>query len=580
MSDTHDDGVYADEEYAESTGQALHAQRGDSSDEVDPRKLVRDPTLSEIRWYYRRTFAKVLVDKPIDDAFKNGFEFRGDRAAEADQLLAEPYFDGEGDGFVGAYRLAEKKARRDGFALVFLGTTERGSAGLHDTPIDDDVDVDNVSHVKVLTVDDLSEIAPHDQIAEATGLEEQQYEVRNTGIVVNTDVSSPDFRTPIGYVLDQTEPQFIHRDRVIHLTWNPEVDGDYDDDGVRRYELADNHTTLGQYEGDSILIPSYDLLKGIAKGNWSIMQALFRNASHMYTVTLPTDADDNDMDQALGVTSNINAKSALVFPDGYEVDQHESGNELEPQEYFDVIFNQVCAGQEMTKSVLFGTQAGTVSGSETDIKNYFNKVERYRSNRGESKIIEYLTRASKMKDNRTSTDYQFDIEINWGPMFKVDRDTRIKMMQNEAQALTTLVGNFALTPTELREIMSEDFAELDLGEMTEEKFDVLDRINLTRSGQGPSAERAEEEIAEGPDNRSASAQAAEGGEEGGMQQGQQQASANPTSDVSHGSTSSDDPTSDVGDNVLTQQLQNLAELHDDGALTDDEFAEAKAELLA
>lgn len=560
------DSVYANAAKADATNSHMHAQRGDSSDEVDPRKLHRDPTLSEIRWYYRRTFAKILVDKPIDDAFKNDFEFVGDNSTESRNLLERPDFDGDGDGFVGAYKLAEKKARRDGFSLIFMGTRERGANGVHESPISEDVDVDRVSHLKVLTIDDLAQSAPHEDIKEGTGLDENEYEIRKTGIVINTDVNSPDYRTPVGYVLSGKQSRFIHADRIIHLTWNPEVDGDYQGGGVRRWD--GRRSSLGQYEGDSVLIPSYDILKGIAKGNWAIMQALFRNASHVYSVKLPNNADDTDFDNAVGATRNINAKSAFVWPSTeYEFEQHESGNEMEPEQHFEVLFDQVCAGHEMTKSVLFGTQAGTVSGSETDIKNYFNKVERFRSNRAEDKIAEYLTRAKRMEDSRTNEDFEYEADIEWGPLFKVDRETRVQMLQNETNALTTMIGSFALTPDEARAILSEDFSQVDLDDLTEEQLDELDRINLTRSGQGPSAERAESEYAEGPDQPGQSrAAASQGGNSGGREQGQTTGSENPASDSSPAQS-------------LTDDLQRLSELHDSGALTDEEFEAAKQEVL-
>lgn len=514
-TDSHGRGVYANEEYAQDRGLTLRTVAGDASDEVDPRKLVRDPTLSEIRWYYRRTFAKVLVDKPIDDAFKNGFTIESDNAEEARTILERPRWDGDGEGWLGAYRLAEKKARRDGFALIFIGTREAGSEGIHVSPISQEIDVDRVTHLSVLTIDDLASVAPHEQIKEGTDLDETQYDVRQTGIVINTDPQSPDFRTPIGYVLQGKQPRFIHADRVQHLTWNREVDGDYKGEGVRRWDAR--RTTLGEWEGDSVLIPSYNLMKGISKGNWAVMQTLFRNAAHMYSVTLPEDADEEDMDMAFDATKNINAKSALLFPHGYEVEQHASGNELEPDNHYGVLFDQICAAHEMTKSVLFGTQAGTVSGSDVDIKNYFNQVERYRTNRAEGKMKEYLTRAKRMTDSRTSPEFEYEIEIEWGPLFKVDEETRIQMLQNASQAIGNLIGNYALTPDEAREVLSEEFVEIDLGSLTEEQMDVLDRINLTNMGQGPAAMASEEEYTEGPETGQSSSAGQQGGRSGSKQ---------------------------------------------------------------
>lgn len=523
-TDTHSSsfissGVYSNAERAEDLGMTLHTLKGDSSDDVDPRKLNTDPTLSELRWYSRRGIGKTLVQKPILDSFKNGFEFEGDQSDEARELIEDVKY-GKNEGYIDALIAAKIKERRDGFALIFIGTDDT-SDGTHISPVGSDVTVEEITHVKVLTIDDLTESAhssTHEQIKAGTGLDKGQYEIRQTGMVVNTDIQSSDFDTPVGYILDAPSPQFIHADRVQHFTSNPYVDGDYEHGrGIARF--GDDDRSLGKWEGDSILIPSYNLLKGLSKGNWAIMQAIFRNAAHMYSVKLPPDADEVEMDFALQETRNINAKSSLIFPSTeYEVEQHESGSALEPAEYFDVIFNQVCAVHEMTKSVLFGTQTGTVSGSETDIKNYFNKVERLRGGELSDNITEYLTIAKKMKDSRTSSDFEFEIEIDWGPLFKVDDQTRIQMWQTATQAMTSAIGQYVLTPDEARGILSAQFTELDLNSLTEEQKDELDRIRLAASGQGPHAVMSEEEYTEGPENSRT------GGQSGGRPQGSRQQS--------------------------------------------------------
>lgn len=514
--------MYANSAKASALGRRPFTRRGDSADEIDPRKLVRDPYLSELRWYYRRTFGKKLVDKPIDDAFKNGFELSGPDMAMAQRVLEETNYEK-------SYMLGEKKARRDGFALVFIGTRDN-SAGIHQSPFDDNVRVDALTHTKVLTIDDLCYCAA-DEIAEQVevsypDLDRDNYRVRHTGIVINTDPASPDYRDPIGYAMGVANgrAQFIHRDRVQHLVWNEEVDGDYDrdHDDIGYISRWRQERPLGKWEGDSILVASYDLLKGITKGNWAIMQGLFRNASHMYAVHLPSDADEDEFNQAMSSLTNMNAKSELILPRGteetqkYEVQQFKSGDMLEPQEYFDVVFDQICAVHEMTKSVLFGTQSGVVSGSETDIKNYFNQVERYRQNRGREKIMDFLGRAKNMLDGRTGNNATVNVELEWGPLFKVSNEDRLSMFMTQAQALTMMINGYMMTPDEARAVLSEEWAEIDLDSLTEEQRDELDRINLTQVGAWQGAERNEPDE---PRGQSGTTQQQTQGS--GMQQGQQ-----------------------------------------------------------
>ena len=482
--------VYADNEKARSERRVLYSKRGDSADEIDPRKLVRDPTLSELRWYYRRTFAKKLVNKPIDDAFKHGFKLEGGDADDAKEWL-------KNTDYIENYKLAEKKARRDGFSLIFIGTRDT-SDGVHQSPKDDDVDVVEVTHTKVLTIDDLCHCAENEileQVKEGFDLEHGQFKVRQTGIVINTDINSPDYREPIGYVLyqgsndrEEDRVQFIHRDRVQHLVWNKEVDGDYRRDDVRlggrRWK---DERPLGKWEGDSVLVQSYDLMKGVAKGDWAIMQALFRNAANLYAVHLPNDATQEEFNAARSEFKNLNAKSELFLPGGppgenedqYEIKQYTSGDMVEPREYFDVIFDQICATHEMTKSVLFGTQSGTVSGSETDIKNYFNKVERYRQSRATNWIKDFINRVKFMLDDRVKDDRNnADVTIDWEPLFKLNDVERINAMQSLVSGMQIAINGYVLTPDEARSILNEEWSFIDLENLTEEQREWLNDINV------------------------------------------------------------------------------------------------------
>jgi hypothetical protein len=183
----------------------------------------------------------------------------------------------------------------------------------------------------------------------------------------------------------------------------------------------------------------------------------------------------------------------------------------------------------MTKSVLFGTQQGTVTGSETDIKNYFNQVERLRSNEIEGDIKEFVQRASDVDTARgselISNIAAGSFDVDWNPLFKLSELDRVEALRTEVNAVTMLINNYALTPDEARTILSSEWAEFDLEELSEEQYDILDRINLTSVGAYKGAERAEEELGE---QESLGNPRKQNG--GGREQGSTNASNNPTTD--------------------------------------------------
>lgn len=525
FEEKRDDPTYS-EETAERSG-GVGTTPGDSSDEVEPRRLMKDPTINDIRWLYRTSWAKTLVDKPIDDIFKNGYEIR--RREENSDEDNGRNFRGilERNNWEENYKTAKKKARRDGFALNFLILNDNADGPWVD-PMDEDVDVQGVHKIETLTLDDLARYKSSRGVVKAgdrldpltSELDYDDYHIRPTGIVVDTDPSSDTYKEPLGYLVgpdkwpaNRDKVKFIHRNRVRHYVENPEVDAD----------LGQN--TYGTYEGDSILVSSYHILKGIKKGNWSLMQTIFRYAAKLYHVALPEDADEDDWENANDQLQNLNAKGEVITPHGYEMDDFQTDGQLEPEEYFDTLFKQVCASNEMTKSVLFGTQSGTVSGSETDIKNYFNKVERMRQREVADDMREFVEHYVRLTDNRASEDYTAMFEVEWGPLFKMTELDQAETLSRKMQTLSAAINNFVLTPAEARSVLNEEWAELDIDNdaLSDEEREFIEAIQVAQMGAEASLTNRNEQ--EGVQQGSTQQQNG-----GGREQGQMSDPDNPTAD--------------------------------------------------
>jgi hypothetical protein len=519
-------GVHTYSENTASRTEGVGTEVGDSSDEVNPRQLMGDPHLNELRWLYRTSMAKTIVDKPVDDAFKNGYEIKEDEDSSRSitTLLKDI-------GWEEHYKRVKKKARRDGFALSYF-VLDDSSETVGEDPMADSVAVESIKKLETITLDDLARYkTSHGAIPAGTeadpleGLDHDEYEIRPTGIVMDTDATSATYKEPLGYLIgppdwiDESNTldsvKFYHRNRFIHHTVNDVVDGDLDQDA------------LGQWEGDSELVSIYHILRGLKKGNWSIMQTVFRYAAKMYHVELPEDANEEDWDNANDNMVNLNAKSELITPAGYEIQDFATDGQLQPREYFDVLFEQVCASTEMTKSVLFGTQSGTVSGSETDIKNYFNQVERVRQVDYVEDMQNYASHAIKLVDNRTNEGYDLDFDVEWGPLFKLSELDNTERLSRVMQTLSSAINNFILTPEEARNILQEEWSSVDIDwedEFSEEEEDWLKTLNVAQIGSEAALPADENSKLQSEGNPRV------GQNGGGMESGQQTASEQPTSD--------------------------------------------------
>jgi len=181
-----------------------------------------------------------------------------------------------------------------------------------------------------------------------------------------------------------------------------------------------------------------------------------------------------------------------------------------------VLFDQICAATEMTRSVLFGTQAGTVSGSEVDIKNYFNKIERLRRNRYESELRDLVNWYSDYDAN--DYDLNSGLELEWGPLFKLSELDRAEAMARHVQLVSQAQTNFVMSDAEARSFLQEQWAEwtdVDLsGILEDDEFERL--YNILGASDGSLSD-----IGGNP---------RVGQNGGGMEQGQSTASEDPSSE--------------------------------------------------
>jgi len=450
----HGDVVYRDKD------------SGATADDIDPRKLFDTPTRNEIRWYARfSSVARTILRKPILDAFKNGVELVPKSGADVDEdeldELREVFQE-----WIKHYKDAEIKSRRDGPASIFYKL--RDAADLHEQPRD----VIDLVDMEIMTLDkwyggDVSKR----RITEGTDEDNQLYiEIRDTGLVVRRNIEVPQHRDLLGYIYRENgsphSAQFIHSSRTQHFTWESENDGDIE------------QFTVAEHEGDSILLSIFIPLKSLMVANWAMGQTVFRYSAPLYAINTPEKYNQDQFDEVSEQVEGLNSASDIVLPPGTEMETHGTKGDLDPQPYIEKLLEQCCAGTEFTKSVLIGTQTGTVSGSSTDIKNYFNQVQRYRTNRAERNIIEFIDMLHEWDITSISSD---DLEVKWGPLFKIDTLDRMEALVRLTTASSNAVKNYLLKPDEAREIIAEEWADLDIDINPDNLDDLSDEEVLSIS---------------------------------------------------------------------------------------------------
>ena len=512
-------------------------ETGDKADDTDARGLFRPVDLNEIRYYAREgPYGPTIINKPVDDAFKHSFEIKGDNT-EGNQNVGK--IQETLQEIVPQYKLAKKKSRRDGLA-VLMHLVSDGTQSVSDPIQTDDGTFEGF---QLWTVDNLSdEITDHEVADNVEKVEPNQVYItegrEDGGVAIVDDISHPDHGEVIGYGIRERgdseslhDAQFVHADRCHHFVHGEEVDG----------QLGNNAT--GEHIGESVLTPILQPLKAAQLGFWSIKEILRRYSAPLHAVEPPESWSMEDYDDAEDKMGDISMASDAVLPPGAELSVAEGVSEFDPEPYYDTLVKPICAGTMFTKSVLEGTQTGSVSGSETDVKGYFSNVNVFRQQEIESDLREIAKKISTYDQSAIPRVASVEsVKFDWNPLFKISSLEQAEGAVSLVTAATNGVKNYVLTPDEARSLVEEEWAtfdiDVDLDDLTEDQMDTLDRININEAGQGIK------------DNEPVNSSRTVGGQQGGRPEGSTQSQSNPTVDNSV-------------DELTTEELQAELERRED-----------------
>jgi hypothetical protein len=139
---------------------------------------------------------------------------------------------------------------------------------------------------------------------------------------------------------------------------------------------------------------------------------------------------------------------------------------------------------------------------------------------------EFVSHAIKLVDNRTNEEYDTEFDVEWGPLFKLSELDAAERLSRVMQTVSAAINNFILTPSEARSILQEEWADIEIdwkSDFSEEEREWLKTLNVAQMG-------TEAALPADQSNKIESGNPRVGQNGGGMEQGQQTASEQPTSD--------------------------------------------------
>ncbi len=173
----------------------------------------------------------------------------------------------------------------------------------------------------------------------------------------------------------------------------------------------------GSALGLSIFDPVYDKLLIKKNTDYALGETVWKNASMLDHLELPEEAKPEHFTWATENFKDINVKSEFVTPFGFKIHRLDSNKNLRPREYVDYLLNTIGSGLRMGRTVLIGAQAGSLAGSEFNMKDYHGVISNEQTEFVEPIIYRpFFNRMLAENITKEKGNYT----LNWNPLFEMD----------------------------------------------------------------------------------------------------------------------------------------------------------------
>lgn len=237
------------------------------------------------------------------------------------------------------------------------------------------------------------------------------------------------------------------------------------------------------WKGVSVLDPVWDDLTNLRNIRWGMGQTMYRYGSGFPDITL-TGASKKDLDnfEAGGQMSNIHARTYFLHNERQILEfKGLAGRALNPEPYYLAIMENISAGSNIPLAILRGAQAGALTGSEVNEREYFKLISDAQS-RYEPGLRFLIDKLIEIKQIKTNVK---DYKINWLGGFEINEKDKALTELSKAQAWQ-IKSNF-MTVNEIRAAQDPPLDEIPGGDI------ILGLLKMQAPFQGPKVDKKEKE---------------------------------------------------------------------------------------
>jgi phage-related protein (TIGR01555 family) len=383
-------------------------------------------TNEKLRKMYLRTgFCYRILNKLSDDVFDNGFFIDNN-----DPFAEDVYALNDKISLATKMKQAFKYSKLFGYSFLALGwqdTAER----LEDEPRN----VQSLDYVVPLSPEQIDEIIlDEDEKSERYG--EVEYIVLQ-GSTIN-------------------DKKKIHWKRFIHLV---------------------NDNFNNNPKGVSSILPAYNYLETLENILWSAGQAYYRNAAPFANFNVKN-ADKTDLEAIDEEMDDINVRTRFLGNDDFQL-KFEQTQPNDPTPFVDVMLTAVSSTLAIPKQIVIGTAAGAVTGSETNLKDYYSDISSTQTLVIEPLLRQLYTWCMDYGILPVTDDY----DIEWESLFEMDEKDKALTYLAKSQAYKNYAEAGFVPPEEqppipefLTDEMQVKYSEMELQRLDEQKQKQFDDL--------------------------------------------------------------------------------------------------------
>lgn len=259
------------------------------------------------------------------------------------------------------------------------------------------------------------------------------------------------------------DPTDINFGKEANITVQPTQTGDLGASVPKSITLDRSryfHQTLGRLEnddyGNSIINTCLDALKVVDSAQYSVGKIFYELTLKVFKSTEVANLSDDDRVKFLYRLSSAMTTEGVMAIDADE-DFTKIGTPLSGVgDIIDFAWQALAAASIIPKSVLTGQEAGTLTGAQYDVINYYDQIRSQQEQQLKPQlmqIVRYLMYATDVADGYEDPDaLNWDIEFN--PLWDSDAETESKVLLNNVQAANQAVSGGLMDPDDAKAMLA------------------------------------------------------------------------------------------------------------------------------